>query len=201
MGKMLLNQEIKQVLEGFEEGRKIQLQKELDMIHSPRTLGELLQEMEKHIEAKSPLTLHFFKVIETLELEDLFPYVLNTIDKMESSVYKEYAFRSLSAISKDIEEVGKYVPAVLKVIEESKDYRVVYQGVITLYKMVKVHPQLENQLNEKRISVNLSIIQDILSMLKHVDKWESDFHKNSDVRTPLGDPEEFFAFANQFIGF
>lgn len=201
MEKTLLNQEIKQILERLENSRKIQLEKELQMVNNPRTLGELLQELERNIEEKSSLTPHFFKVIETMELEDLFPYVLNTIDKMDSSVFKEYAFRSLSAVSKDVEEVGRYVPSVLKVIEESTDYRVIYQGIVALYKMVETHPQLEKQLNEKRISIKLSIIQDILSMLKHIDKWESDFHKNSNVRTPLGDPDEFFAFASHFIAF
>ncbi|AOT69203.1 hypothetical protein [Geosporobacter ferrireducens] len=201
MEKRFLNQEIKQILEKLENGRKIQIEKELQIVNNPRTVGELLQELEKHIEEKSSLTTHFFKVIETLELEELFPYILNTIDKMDSSIFKEYAFQSLSAVSKDAEEVGKYVPSVLKVIEESTDYRVIYQGVVALYKMAKTHPQLESQLKEKRIFVNLSVIQDILSMLKHVDKWEPDFHKNSNVRTPLGDPDEFFAFASQFIAF
>ncbi|SHJ09790.1 hypothetical protein SAMN02745975_01280 [Geosporobacter subterraneus DSM 17957] len=201
MEKMLLSKEINQVFEGFEEGKKIQLQKELELIQNPRTIGELLKALEEHIKEKSSLTPHFFKVIETLELEDLFPYVLNAIEKIDSSLFKEYVFRSLSAISRDIEEVEKYLPAVMRIIEESKDYRVVYQGVVALYKMVQAHPSLGKQLNQKRIAVNLSILQDILNMLKHVDRWESDFHKNSNVRTPLGDPDEFFAFASQFMAF
>lgn len=201
MNKSLLDKNMEQIVLNFAEGKRVQLQKELERIDNPKTLGELLDHLNQELENKSSLTTHYFRVIENLEEEELFPYVLNTIDRMDNDVYKEYAFRSLSAISKDVEQVDRYIPLILKTIETSRNYRVIYQGVATLYKMVKIHPELSKQLNEKRIRIDLPLIQDILNMLKHVDKWEEDFHKNSDVRTPLGDPDEFLNFASGFIAF
>lgn len=185
----------------IEETRKVLIEKELEAIGFPETVGALIRLLDRGLYEKNAVVNHCFLLIKHLEREEFFPYVLDILKVTDESIYVQYGLRALSTIPKDADLVEKLIPDIMQIIESASDHKVIYQGVVLLYRISKTHPQLDSLLNKKSVKVNTSLFQDALKMVNNLDRWEADFHKNSNVRSELNHPDDFFNFANQFICF
>ncbi|AKL93712.1 hypothetical protein CACET_c01960 [Clostridium aceticum] len=168
-----------------------------DSMHE--TAGELLEALKKAMTEKSPAVNSYFRAVKNLGMGEFFPYIVEILKETEESIYRQYGFQALSTIPQDIDMVRKYIPDIMKMIESTDEPKVVYQGVLVLYRISKNHPELDPLLNRKSISISLPVFQDALKLVNNLEKWEADFHKNSGVRSELRHPDTFLNFANQFI--
>ncbi|AOY75565.1 hypothetical protein [Clostridium formicaceticum] len=164
-----------------------------------QTAGKLLEGLKKAIKEKSSSVNIYFRNIKNLGMEGFFPYIIEVLKETEESIYRQYGLQALSTIPKDIDVVRKYIPDIMEMIESTDEPKVIYQGVLVLYRISKAHPELDPLLNKKSIRVSLPVFQDALKLVNNLEKWEADFHKNSGVRSELRHPETFLNFANQFM--
>ncbi|SNS63931.1 hypothetical protein SAMN05446037_101556 [Anaerovirgula multivorans] len=192
---------IEKLIDNVEESKKILIEKELEAIGYPETVGALIRLLDRGLFERDTIVNHCFLLIKHLEQEEFFPYILDILKVTDESIYIQYGIRALSTIPKDTDLVRKLIPDIMQIIESATDHKIIYQGVVLLYRISKVHPQLDSLLNRKSIKVNTSLFQDTLQMVNNLDRWEADFHKHSNVRSELNHPDAFFNFANQFMIF
>lgn len=201
MTNTFLNKRIDEFLEGVEEAKKVQIEKELESLNYPKTVGELLQILKQGLSKKDSTVNRCFRLIKNLDSEEFFSHVLDILKSTEESIHIQYGMQALSKIPKDAELVKSYIPDILNIIAAAEDHKILYQGVVLLYRISKAHPQLDSMLNKKSVKVKLPLFQDALQMATNLENWEEDFHRYSDVRSELNNTDEFFNFANQFLAF
>jgi len=201
MANTFLDKKIEDFLQDADKAKEIQIAKELEALHHPNTVNDLLQILKTGLSKKNSTVNRSFRLIKNLDSEEFFPYVLDILKSVNESIHIQYGMQALSNIPKDARLVKRYIPDILSIIASAEDHKVLYQGVVLLYRISKSHPQLDSMLNEKSVKVTLPLFQDAMHMASTLENWEDDFHRHSDVRSELNSTEEFFNFANQFIAF
>ena len=201
MANTFLDKKIEDFLQDADKAKEIQIAKELEALHHPNTVNDLLQILKTGLSKKNSTVNRSFRLIKNLDSEEFFPYVLDILKSVDESIHIQYGMQALSNIPKDARLVKRYIPDILSIIASAEDHKVLYQGVVLLYRISKSHPQLDSMLNEKSVKVTLPLFQDAMHMASTLENWEDDFHRHSDVRSELNSTEEFFNFANQFIAF
>lgn len=201
MANTFLDKKIEDFLQDADKAKEIQIAKELEALNHPNTVNDLLQILKTGLSKKDSTVNRSFRLIKNLDSEEFFPYVLDILKSVNESIHIQYGMQALSNIPKDARLVKRYIPDILSIIASAEDHKVLYQGVVLLYRISKSHPQLDSMLNEKSVKVTLPLFQDAMHMASTLENWEDDFHRHSDVRSELNSTEEFFNFANQFIAF
>lgn len=201
MANTFLDKKIEDFLQDADKAKEIQIAKELEALNHPNTVNDLLQILKTGLSKKDSTVNRSFRLIKNLDSEEFFPYVLDILKSVDESIHIQYGMQALSNIPKDARLVKRYIPDILSIIASAEDHKVLYQGVVLLYRISKSHPQLDSMLNEKSVKVTLPLFQDAMHMASTLENWEDDFHRHSDVRSELNSTEEFFNFANQFIAF
>ncbi len=197
-----LNLNLNDIIAEKDEKNRRLLTVELRNLGGYETVEEFFKEIRKASEKNDPKALRLYRFAQWLSHESVFYGLMDLLDSLKTSVHMEYALKAITKIPENTEVLHKSVSTLLNSIQRFNDVGVLYQAVSLLHRMEEVDKSLRDCLkSHEKIIMDESVLIEAGNRIENLAKYESDFHKNSDVRAEFTSKDEFIEFVNLFTKF
>ncbi|MTI70628.1 MAG: hypothetical protein FH751_10305 [Firmicutes bacterium] len=196
-----LDQDINIIINKANESDKKTIKAYLTMLKNPKSVGEFINIFKKAVNKNTSKQMLGFKIIERSNEPNFFPYVLDTIKDLDNNIQVQTAFKSLRILPKDIENINKYIPTIIKLIDKIRDREVIYHGVCLLYRAVKKHPNLKETIKSYNITLTEDEGHKLLRRFDIQEKWATKNHRGKTKPGYIQSMDDFISFSQNFISY
>ena len=190
------------IIEAKDEKDQRLLKTELKNLGGYETLGDFFKDLKDLSEQNDSKAIRLYRFAEWLSHESLFINLMNLLPDLKSSVHTEYAIKAMSHIPSEPKVLCEAVSKVLDSAQRFQEPGVLYQAVALLYRMEKIDTSVMDCLRSaNKIKMDEKVLKEVSNRMDNLEKYEDDFHKNSEVRADFTSNDKFIEFANEFIEF